>query len=133
MCDITSIKVINKAGEVIKTIDCYVTGSGHIRSQPLFITFHKDHILVSDFSGNIHQLTKSGSYFKKLGVVNIQEARGLAVTAAQDLVIVDGEGPIRVLKGDETSLCSRRSWFRAMAAPNYPQEVWQSPGLARLL
>ena len=101
VCDFNSIKVINKAGEVIKTIDCDETGSGQISFRYFFITICKNHLLVSDGDCNIHQLTKSGSYVKKLEVVNIQKARGLAVTAKQDVIIVDREGPIRVFTGDE--------------------------------
>ena len=100
VCDFKSIKVINKAGEVIKTIDCHVTTFGQFRYPPCFITVYKDHILVSDIDGNIYQLAKSGTYVKTL--VNIQKARGLAVTPAQDLIIVDRDGPIRVLTGDNT-------------------------------
>ena len=94
VCDDGNIKVINKAGEIIRTITCWVTG--------YFITVYKHHILVSDQDGNIHQFTKSGSCVKKLDVVNVQIARGLAVTVNQDLIIVDTEGQIRVLTGDET-------------------------------
>ena len=92
--------MINKAGEIIRTINC-CRDTG-FSSQPLFITVNKDHLLVSDEGGNIHQLTKSGSYVKKLDVANVQKARGLAVTAAQDLIIVDRAGSIRILAGDET-------------------------------
>ena len=99
VCADYSIKVINKAGEIIRTINCRVTG---FSSWPLVITVYKDHLLVSDGGGNIHQLTKSGSYVKKLDVDNVQKARGLAVTVAQDLIIVDEAGPIRILAGDET-------------------------------
>ena len=99
VCDAGSIKVINKAGEIIRTTNWRVTG---FSSQPLFIAVYKDHLLVSDAGGNIHQLTKSGSHVKKLDVANVQIARGLAVTAAQDLIIVDRAGSIRILAGDET-------------------------------
>ena len=99
VCDGDSIKVINKAGEIIRTINCRDTG---FTSLPWFITVYKDHLLVSDGGGNIHQLTKSGSYVKKLDVANVQIARGLAVTVAQDLIIVDRAGSIRIFAGDET-------------------------------
>ena len=99
VCGADSIKVINKAGEIIRTINWRVTG---FRSRPWFITVNKDHLLVSDGGGNIHQLTKSGSYVKKLDMANVQEARGLAVTAAQDLIIVDRTGSMRILAGDGT-------------------------------
>ena len=119
VCDITSINVINKAGEIIRTFYRHVTGFGPFSFQPLFITFHKDHILVSDDGGNIYQLTKSGSYVKKLDVVNIQKAQGLAVTTAQDLIIVDEAGPIRVLTGDET----------VSVLGDHGSEPWQINGL----
>ena len=41
VCDEHSIKVINKAGEIINTIKWRVTG---YRSRPCFITVYKDHI-----------------------------------------------------------------------------------------
>ena len=115
VCNINTITVINKAGEVIRTIDCGFTGSGQLSFRPCFITICKNHLLASDGDGNVHQLTKSGSYVKKLAVVNVQRARGLAVTAAQDLVIVDGAGPIRVLTGDET----------VSVIGDYGSEPWQ--------
>ena len=100
VCDGGRIKVINTAGEIIRTINCRVTG---FSSRSYFITVYKDHLLVSDNDdGNIHQLTKSGSYVKNLDVYNVQEARGLAVTAAQDVIIVDSAGSIRTLAGYET-------------------------------
>ena len=80
-------------------IMCLGTG---FSSRPCFITVYKDHILMSDGDGTIYQLTKSGSYAKKVDVANIQGSRGLAVTANKDLIIVDTEGPIRVMTGDET-------------------------------
>ena len=49
-----------------------------------------------------HQLTKTLFYITKLNVANVHIARGLAVTANQDLIIVDREGSIIVLTGDET-------------------------------
>ena len=99
VCDDGRINVINKAGEIIRITNSHGTGFSF---QPYFITIFKDHILVSDDDGDIHQLTKTGSYVKKLNVANVHKVRGLAVTANQNLIIVDGVEPIRVLTGDET-------------------------------
>ena len=111
VCDADSIKVINKAGEIIRTIKCCDKGFSY---WPLFITINKDHLLVSFNGGSIHQLTKSGSYVKKLDVASVQEARGLAVTAAQDIIIVDRAGSIRIVAGDGTVSvigdCGSKPW-----------------------
>ena len=102
VCCAESIKIINPFGEIVRTIDCRGPGPGTSIGQPCFIAVYKDHILVSDRGGDIHQFTKGGSYVKKLDVVGVQRAAGLAVTANQDILVVDGAGAISVVTGDET-------------------------------
>ena len=102
VCCAESIKVINQFGEIVRTIDRRDTGPGASLDQPCFIAVYKNHILVSDRGGDIHQFTKGGSYVKKLDVVGVHIAAGLAVTANQDILVVDGEGAICVLAEDET-------------------------------
>ena len=88
------IKVINNTGEIIRTINRHVK---RFSSGLCFITVYNDHLLVSHYDGKLHQLTKSGYYVKKMNVFNLQIARGLAVIATEDLIIVDREGRIRSL------------------------------------
>ena len=102
VCSGESIKVINKYGQIFMTLNCRGTWPDPFSPRPLFITVYKNHILVSDDGGNIHQLTTIGSYIKKLAVDNLQRASSLAVTAAQYLIIVDKAMPIWILTGYET-------------------------------
>ena len=97
-----TVKVLDRAGQIVRTFGGRGTKPGQFQGQPLFITVYKDSIVVSDGAGVIHQFTKSGSYIRQMDVDNIRDARGLTVTSANDLVIADNEGPMRVVRGEQT-------------------------------
>ena len=97
-----TIKVLDMTGQIIRTFGGRGTQPGLFQNQPLFITVYKDSIVVSDGAGVIHQFTKSGSYIRQMDVDNIRDARGLTVTADNDLVITDDDGPMRVVRGEQT-------------------------------
>ena len=96
-----TVKVLDRAGQIIRTFGGRGDQPGLFQNQPLFIAVYKESIVVSDAAGKIHQFTKSGSYMRQMDD-NIRNAKGLTVTAANDLVIVDHDGPIRVVRGEQT-------------------------------
>ena len=104
VCDGESytVKVVDKTGQIISTFGGRGDQPGLFQNQPFFITVYKESIVVSDAAGQIHQFTKSGSYTRKMDVDNVRNAKGLTVTAANDLVVADYEGPIRVVRGEQT-------------------------------
>ena len=104
VCDSGSytIKVLNRAGQIIRTFGGHGTQPGQFQNIPWFITVFNESIVVSDDAGKIHQFTKSGSYIWQMDVDNVRYASGLTVTADNDLVITDYEGPIRVVRGEQT-------------------------------
>ena len=91
------MKVLDRACQIIRTF-----GGRGFQDIPCFISVHKESIVVSDAAGKIHQFTKSGSYIRQMDVDNVRDARGLTVTAANDLVITDDKGPLRVVRGEQT-------------------------------
>jgi hypothetical protein len=54
--------------------------------------------MVSDANGQIYKFTKSGSYVNMLDPGIVRKARGLTVDWAGDIVIVDGEGPVTIVR-----------------------------------
>ena len=104
VCDSGScaIKVLNRAGKIIRTFGRRGDKPGQFQNEPWFITVYKDSIAVSDLAGKIHQFTKSGSCIMKMDVDNVRGATGLAVTSANDLVIADDNGPMRAVRGEQT-------------------------------
>ena len=97
-----TVKVLDRTGQIIRTFGGRGTQPGLFQSKPLFITVYNESIVVSDAAGQIHQFTKSGSYMRKMEVDNVRNARGLTVTAANDLVIAGHDGPMRVVRGEQT-------------------------------
>ena len=97
-----TIKVLNREGNIIRTFGGHGSQSGQFEDTPWFITVYKESILVSDKAGIVHQFTKSGSYIWQMSVAHVHNATGLTVTAAQDLLITDRQGPIRVVRGEQT-------------------------------
>ena len=104
VCDSGSytINVLGRAGQIIITFGGRGTKPGQFQDTPWFIAVYKESIMVSDSAGKIHQFTKSGSYIRQMDVDNVRDATGLTVTADNDLVITDYEGPMRVVRGDQT-------------------------------
>ena len=104
VCDSGSyaIKVLNRAGKIIRTFGGRGDKPGQFQNEPLFITMYKDSIVVSDNTGKIHLFTKSGSYIRQMDVDNVRVATGLTVTSADDLVIADHEGHVGVVRGEQT-------------------------------
>ena len=104
VCDSGShtIKVLDRTGQIIRAFGGRGTQPGQFQNEPWFITVHKESIVVSDRAGKMHQFTKSGSYIGKMDVVDVLHAKGLTVTAANDLVIADQQGPMRVVRGEQT-------------------------------
>ena len=96
-----TVKVLDRTGQIIRTFGGRGDQPGLFQNQPFFITVYKESIVVTDGAGKIHQFTKSGSYMRQMDD-NIPNAKGLTVTAANDLVIVDYEGPMRVVRGEQT-------------------------------
>ena len=97
-----AIKVLNRAGKIIRTIGGCGDKPGQFQNEPWFITVYNNSIVVSDYAGKIHQFTKSGSYIMQMDVDDVRVATGLTVTSANDLVITDRQGPIRVVRGEQT-------------------------------
>ena len=97
-----TVKVLNRAGQIIRTFGGHANKPGQFKQEPWFMTVYAESIMVSDRAGKIHQFTKSGSYIGKMDVDNVRYTTGLTVTAANDLVIVDYEGPMRVVRGEQT-------------------------------
>ena len=97
-----TVKVLDRAGQIMRTFGGRGTKPGQFHDEPLFITVYKESIVVSDALGQIHQFIKSGSCTRKMDVDQIHYATGLTVTAANDLVITDRQGPIRVVRGEQT-------------------------------
>ena len=97
-----TVKVLDRAGQIIRTFGGRGTQPGQFQGEPWFITVYKENIVVSDRAGKIHQFTKSGSYIRQMDVDNVHNATGLTVTADNDLVITDYDGPMRVVRGEQT-------------------------------
>ena len=104
VCDSGSytIKVLDRAGQIIRTFGGRGTQPGQFQDLPWFITVYKEGIVVSDVAGKIHQFTKSGSYIRQMDIDNVCCATGLTVTADNDLVIADCQGLVRVVRGEQT-------------------------------
>ena len=104
VCDSASyaIKVLNRAGKTIRTFGGDIYKPGHFQREPWFIAVYKDSIVVSDLAGKINQFTKSGSFIMQMDVDNVRDAAGLTVTSANDLIITDYRGPMRVVRGEQT-------------------------------
>ena len=100
VCDIgtCSVKVIDKGCNIIQTINNYNTSPGSFTSPPYYIKVHGDHLLVSDSGGRVYYLTKSGEVIKTLALGIVKRARGMTVNQAGDLIIVDEEGPVTVVR-----------------------------------
>ena len=101
-CGSYTVKVVDKTGQIIRTFGGRGDQPGQFQDEPWFITVYKESIVVSDKAGKIHQFTKSGSYMRKMDVDNVHNAKGLTVTAANDLVIADYDGLMRVVRGEQT-------------------------------
>ena len=104
VCDSGSktIKVLDRADRIIRTFGGRGTQPGQFQDIPCFISVFNGSIVVSDDAGKIYQFTKSGSYIRQMDVVNVRVASGLTVTADNDLVIVDRQGLVRVVRGEQT-------------------------------
>ena len=104
VCDGLSrtIKVTDREGHVIKSFGSDISRPGLFQDPPWFITIYKESIVVSDKAGMIHQFTKSGSYIWKMDIAHVRDPTGVTVTTAQDLLITDRQGPIRVVRGEQT-------------------------------
>ena len=104
VCDSGSktIKVLGRAGQIIRTFGGRVTQPGQFQDIPCFISVFNGSIVVSDDACKIHQFTTSGSYIRQMDVENVRVASGLTVTADNDLIIADLQGPIRVVRGGKT-------------------------------
>ena len=104
VCDGVSytIKVLDRAGQIIRTFGGHGTQPDQFQDIPFFLGMYKETIVVPDDAGNIHQFTKSGSYIRQMDVDNVRDAAGLTVTADNDLVIADYEGSMRVVRGEQT-------------------------------
>jgi DNA-binding beta-propeller fold protein YncE len=99
VCDGTAytIKVLDRNGTILRTFSGKVIGPGDFNSWVYYMAVSKDHISVSA-GGQLHQFTKSGSFIKQLVVDAVQDTRGLAVTGSENLVVVNYEAPIVVMR-----------------------------------
>ena len=97
-----TVKVLGRAGQIIRTFGGHGTQPGQFHDIPWFITVYKESIVVSDVAGKIHQFTKSGSYIRQMDVNNVRDASGLTVTADNDLAIAYIQGPMRMVRGEQT-------------------------------
>ena len=98
VCDSGSytVKVMDRAGQIIRIF------GGRFHFMPWFITVYKESIVVSDVAGKINQFTNSGSYIRNMDVANVCDARGLTVTANNDLIIAYPQGLMRVVRAGKT-------------------------------
>ena len=93
-----TIKVIDKAGQELRTI-LYGTRSIMNRLAVYLyscIAIHRNQLVVCDTKGQLYQVDKMGLSFTKL--YHVASARGLAVDHSGDLVIVDDEEPVTVIR-----------------------------------
>ena len=98
-----SIKVLDKDGKVIRTFGSQGKSPGSFSNKPCNIIVFGDQLVISDTGGRICYFTKNGEFIKNLesGIV---KASGLTVSPTGDLIMVDMEGEVVVLR-DGRAVC----------------------------
>jgi DNA-binding beta-propeller fold protein YncE len=61
-------------------------------------------VIVADYAGRIHKFTKTGSYIRHVDPGVIADATGLSVSPSGDLVVVDYDRHVAVVR-DERVVC----------------------------
>ena len=93
-----SVKVLDKGCNIIRTIGGRGTSPGSFTDPPRHITVNRDQLVVSDEGGRVLYITKSGEFIKTLESGIVTQATGLTVSPAGDLIIVDEEGRVAVVR-----------------------------------
>ena len=96
--DTYSVKVIDKGCNMIRTIGGRGTSPGTFTNPPDYITVHGDQLVVSDGRGRVNYFTKTGEFINTLKSGVVKKARGMTVSPAGDLIIVDYDGPVTVVR-----------------------------------
>ena len=104
ICNINSVKITDKDGKVIITFGGKGTTHGRFSDSPCYSIVYRDQLVVSDTGGRIYCFTKSGEFIKNMASGMVKKARGLTVSLAGDLIIVDEDGPVTVVR-DGRAVC----------------------------
>ena len=99
-----SVKVIDHGCNRIRTISGRSKSPGSFTGKPYCITVHGDQLAVANDKGRMFYFTKSGEFVKNLESSVVKKARGLTASPAGDLIIVDEEGQVVVLR-DGRAVC----------------------------
>ena len=102
--DTHSVKVIDKDGNTITTFGGEGTTARTFHDKPRCITVHNNQLLVSDDEGCVYHFTQSGVFIKNFESGIVKKARGLTVSPAGDLIIVDQQGEV-VVVSDGRAVC----------------------------
>ena len=111
--DTYSVKVIDKDGNKIKTFGGEGKTAGKFHDKPGFITIHKDQLLISDNKGRVYHFTMCGDFIKNMESGIVKKARGLTVNPAGDLIIVDYQGDVVVVRDGRAVCRVGESWHLA--------------------
>ena len=96
--DSSDINVIGKDGKRIRTFRLEGTTSGRFVSAPFHVTVHGDELVVSAAGGRVLFFTVEGVFIKELESGVVKWARGLDVGPSGELIIVDDEGLLTVMR-----------------------------------
>ena len=106
VCDMgtCSVKVIDKGCYIIRTIGGRGKSPGSFTGSPRQITVHGDQLVVADYGGRVYHITKNGEFINTLKSGVVKKARGLNVSPAGDLMVVDDAGQVVVVR-DGRAVC----------------------------
>ena len=97
--DAYRIKVIGKDGGTIRTFGEEGTTAGRFHGYPQFITVYGDQLVISDTTtGRVYHFTMRGEFIRNMESGIVKEATGLTVSPAGDLIIVDEQGEVVVVR-----------------------------------
>ena len=103
--DTCRINVIDKDRGTMRTFGEQGTTAGRFHSEPLFITVYGDKLVISDNTGRVYHFTMRGEFIKNMESGMVKKARGMTVSPAGDLIIVDREGEVVVVRDGSRVVC----------------------------